>query len=104
MGTDRKGGFEPDHRGFKLCGAPVAARRPAPIKIRLRGLTLAQIEAYAIRACHDYRRGNRRLMMADLGISKSTLLLKLDALGLRKPRAYVRGEALVRPLFGNACK
>jgi DNA-binding NtrC family response regulator len=73
-----------------LSGVPVVANRPAPIHITLRGMTLAQVEEYAIRACYDRHRGHRARMMAELGIAKSTLLAKLDALGLRKRRVRVQ--------------
>jgi DNA-binding NtrC family response regulator len=47
------------------------------------GKTLAQVMAVALRASVVRHNGNRRLMMHELGISKSTLLRKLDELGLR---------------------
>ena len=52
--------------------------------IDLRGKTLQELEELAIRAAFERHAGNRRRMMAELGISKSSLLRKLDALGLRR--------------------
>jgi len=54
-------------------------------------MTLAKIEEAAIRASFDRHRGNRRHMRAELGIGRTTLLRKLDRLGLRKPRVYLCG-------------
>jgi DNA-binding NtrC family response regulator len=51
--------------------------------VSLRGRTLEQLEAMAIRASFERHRGNRRAMMKELGVSKSSLLRKLDLLGLR---------------------
>ena len=51
--------------------------------VNLRGRTLEQIEGLAIRACYHRHGGNRRAMMKELGLSKSSLLRKLDSLGLR---------------------
>ena len=53
--------------------------------IDLRGRTLREIEGLAIRASFMRHQGKRRAMMRELGISKSSLLRKLDALGLRQP-------------------
>src|SRR4051812_1520591 len=49
----------------------------------LPGRSLADVEADAIRACFERTKGNRRQMARELGLSKSTLLRKLDRLGLR---------------------
>lgn len=54
--------------------------------IDMRGMSLKQIEDAAIRACYERCNGHRRTMMAELGISKSGLMNKLAALGLRMPR------------------
>ena len=54
----------------------------------LRGLTLDQIEARAIRESFVRNNGNRSRMAQELGVSRSTLLRKLDALGLRQQRIY----------------
>ena len=59
--------------------------------IDTRGRTLEQIEAMAIRASHERHKGNRKAMMAELGLSKSGLLRKLDLLGLR-PQAEEKEE------------
>jgi len=50
----------------------------------LAGMTLAQIEEAAIRAAFARHGGNRRKMMDELGISKSTLLHHLDTLERRR--------------------
>ena len=50
----------------------------------LPGRTLAQIEAEAIRACFRRTNGNRKRMVRELGIVKSTLMRKLAQLGLRE--------------------
>ena len=66
-----------------------AVHMPGPIPARdlldLRGKTIAQVVAAAIHACFARHNGNRRAMMRELGISKSTLLRRLDELGLRGP-------------------
>ncbi len=63
---------------------PVGASNTAGIDwVNLRGRTLEEIEALAIRAAFARHRGNRRAIMAELGLSKSSLLRKLDQLGLR---------------------
>ena len=51
--------------------------------VELRGRTLEELEAIAIRAAFDRHRGHRRAIIAELGISRSNLLRKLDQLGLR---------------------
>jgi hypothetical protein len=60
----------------------------------MEGMTLAQIEEGAIRAsfARHEGRGYRARMMRELGIGKTTLLRKLDALRLRQRRVYVRGK------------
>ena len=57
-----------------------------------RGLTLAQVEEAAIRASFARHGKHQRCMMQELGIAKTTLLRKLDLLGLRKPRIYLHGK------------
>jgi DNA-binding NtrC family response regulator len=57
----------------------------------LAGKTLAEIEEIAIRAAFDRHHGRRLRMMRELGVSKTTLLRKLNALGLRRRRDYLRG-------------
>lgn len=49
----------------------------------LPGLTLAQIEAGAIRDALDRHKGNRAAVSKELGIARSSLLRKTDELGLR---------------------
>jgi DNA-binding NtrC family response regulator len=49
----------------------------------LRGRTLEQLEEVAIRASLARNGGNRRAVSAELGIARSSLLRKLDLLGLR---------------------
>ena len=50
----------------------------------LRGRTLEQIEALAIRSAWERHRGQRGAMARELGIARSSLLRKLDELGLRQ--------------------
>ncbi len=51
--------------------------------IDLRGRSLASLEEAAIRSAHDRNKGNRRAMIEELGIARSSLIRKLDQLGLR---------------------
>jgi DNA-binding NtrC family response regulator len=53
--------------------------------VDLRGKTLEQIEAVAIRSAWDRHGGQRGAMARELGIARSSLLRKLDELGLREP-------------------
>jgi len=69
-------------------GAPAPRPRETPASpgadvVELRGRTLEELEAIAIRAAFDRHRGHRRAIIAELGISRSNLLRKLDQLGLR---------------------
>jgi len=77
-------------------GQPSAERaeRPAPGAsvplpstsldvLDLRGRTLDQLESTAIRAAFERHQGNRRTISAELGIARSSLIRKLDLLGLR---------------------
>jgi DNA-binding NtrC family response regulator len=66
--------------------------RAASVFEWLSGMTLAQVEAGVIRASFARHTGHRRRMMSELGIGKTTLLRKLDALGLRKRRSYLVGR------------
>ena len=50
--------------------------------ILLRGRTIRELEAIAIHAAFIRHSGKRRAIMKELGLSKSTLLRRLDALGL----------------------
>ena len=52
--------------------------------IELRGRTLEELEELAIRAALARHGGNRHAVAEELGIARSTLLRKLDALGLRE--------------------
>jgi DNA-binding NtrC family response regulator len=52
--------------------------------IDLRGKTLGELEEIAIRAALVRHGGNRRAVSEELGIARSSLLRKLDALGLRE--------------------
>ncbi len=52
--------------------------------IDLRGKTLGELEEIAIRAALLRHAGNRRAVSEELGIARSSLLRKLDALGLRE--------------------
>ncbi len=51
--------------------------------VDLRGKTLEQLEAAAIRAAWERHRGLRGAIARELGIARSSLLRKLDELGLR---------------------
>jgi two-component system response regulator GlrR len=51
--------------------------------LELRGRTLLQLEEMAIRSSLARNGGNRRAVSAELGIARSSLLRKLDLLGLR---------------------
>jgi DNA-binding NtrC family response regulator len=51
--------------------------------LELRGRTLTQLEELAIRSSLLRNGGNRRAVSAELGIARSSLLRKLDQLGLR---------------------
>jgi DNA-binding NtrC family response regulator len=51
--------------------------------VELRGRTLYELEELAIRAALARHGGNRRAVSAELGIARSSLLRKLDALRLR---------------------
>jgi DNA-binding NtrC family response regulator len=72
-------------------GAPVWQPRRAeqvaelspPDRVELRGRTLSELEELAVRSAHARRGGNRRAMAQELGIARSSLLRKLDQLGLR---------------------
>ena len=59
------------------------ARLPGPPTIDLRGKTIKELTAIAVRASFERHKGNRRAMMRELEFSKSTLLRRLDELGLR---------------------
>ena len=52
--------------------------------IELRGRTLGELEEIAIRGSLKRHEGNRHAVAAELGIARSTLLRKLDQLGLRE--------------------
>jgi two-component system, NtrC family, response regulator HydG len=52
--------------------------------VDLRGKTLGQIEALAVRSAWERHRGQRGAMARELGIARSSLLRKLDELGLRE--------------------
>ena len=59
------------------------ATAPAESAVELRGRTLYELEELAIRAALARHGGNRRAVSAELGIARSSLLRKLDALRLR---------------------
>ena len=65
-------------------GARVAEGEPAAFEFA--GRTLGELEELAIRASLRRNGGNRRAVSAELGIARSSLLRKLDTLGLRPPR------------------
>ncbi len=60
-----------------------AGATPAESAVELRGRTLFELEELAIRAALARHGGNRRAVSAELGIARSSLLRKLDALRLR---------------------
>jgi DNA-binding NtrC family response regulator len=64
--------------------APVVERADLHGSIELRGRTLEELEELAIRAALSRHRGNRHAVAEELGIARSTLLRKLDLLGLRE--------------------
>ena len=61
---------------------PLPAPEAAEV-LDLRGRTLASLEEAAIRAAHERHGGNRRAIADELGIARSSLIRKLDLLGLR---------------------
>ncbi|MCA1826026.1 MAG: sigma 54-interacting transcriptional regulator [Myxococcales bacterium] len=63
----------------------VADREIVDTAIELRGRTLGELEELAIRGALRRHDGNRHAVAAELGIARSTLLRKLDQLGLRSP-------------------
>jgi len=63
--------------------APAAGASERDV-VDLRGRTLAQLEALAIRSAWERHRGHRVAMARELGIARSSLLRKLDELGLRE--------------------
>jgi two-component system response regulator FlrC len=65
----------------RVCEAGATA--PAESAVELRGRTLYELEELAIRAALARHGGNRRAVSAELGIARSSLLRKLDALRLR---------------------
>lgn len=71
----------------------------------LPGKTLAEIEIAAIRSSFLRQNGNRRKMRAELGISKSNLLRKMDQLGLRKRQViqWRLTEAMLSTAFERHC-
>ena len=60
------------------------AARAICAELPLAGRTLAALEEAAIRAAHGRHEGNRRAIADELGIARSSLLRKLDQLGLRE--------------------
>ena len=62
----------------------VAERDLPDSAIELRGRSLAELEELAIRAALSRHRGNRHAAAQELGIARSTLLRRLDQLGLRE--------------------
>jgi len=51
--------------------------------VDLRGRSLGELEELAIRSAMERHGGNRRAVSQELGIARSSLLRKLDAMGLR---------------------
>jgi DNA-binding NtrC family response regulator len=62
----------------------VADREIEDSAVELRGRTLGELEELAIRGALKRHDGNRHAVCAELGIARSTLLRKLDQLGLRE--------------------
>ena len=52
--------------------------------VDLRGRSLGELEELAIRSAMERHGGNRRAVSQELGIARSSLLRKLDALGMRE--------------------
>jgi DNA-binding NtrC family response regulator len=69
--------------GRPLCSPAVANRDVVDSAVELRGRTLGELEELAIRGALQRHRGNRHSAATELGIARSTLLRKLDQLGLR---------------------
>ena len=63
--------------------ADIGLATPAETALELRGRTLGELEELAIRSAHSRHSGNRRAIARELGIARSSLLRKLDRLGLR---------------------
>jgi DNA-binding NtrC family response regulator len=61
-----------------------AGASPPDGAVHLRGRTLGELEELAIRFALTRHGGNRRAVSAELGIARSSLLRKLDALRLRE--------------------
>ena len=76
--------------GSRRCPEGSEAADPREL-IDLRGRTLEQIEALAIRSAWERHRGQRGAMARELGIARSSLLRKLDELGLREPAPAAGG-------------
>ncbi|HEY2031319.1 MAG TPA: hypothetical protein VGH20_19145 [Myxococcales bacterium] len=73
--------------------------------ILLPGKTLEEIETIAIKASFARNNRSRGKTMRELQIAKTTLLRKLDRLGLRnKPRGrWVLTEAVLEQVFSRHC-
>jgi DNA-binding NtrC family response regulator len=82
-----------DTDGFKL---DVAYEHDWRFWLYLPGMSLEKVELAAIKAAHARHLGHRRSMQEELKISKSSLIRKLDELGLRgeqsKPSVGVAEE------------
>jgi len=70
----------------------VADREVLDSAIELRGRTLGELEELAIRGALRRHDGNRHAVSVELGIARSTLLRKLDQLGLRDMTAGARED------------
>jgi DNA-binding NtrC family response regulator len=80
----RAGALYFDGRPAVAWSPAVAERAELSGSIELRGRTLEELEELAIRAALARNRGNRHAVAEELGIARSTLLRKLDLLGLRE--------------------
>jgi DNA-binding NtrC family response regulator len=66
----------------RVCEAEAPALPESAVD--LRGRSLGELEEMAIRSAMARHGGNRRAVSQELGIARSSLLRKLDALGLRE--------------------
>jgi DNA-binding NtrC family response regulator len=67
----------------RVCEASSSAESRSESAVELRGRTLDELEELAIRSALARHGGNRRAVSEELGIARSSLLRKLDALRLR---------------------
>jgi DNA-binding NtrC family response regulator len=80
----RAGALHFEGRPAAAWSGAVAERAELQGTIELRGRTLGELEELAIRAALQRNGGKRHAVAEELGIARSTLLRKLDLLGLRE--------------------